>query len=150
MIKICNPDSDWKDIVYFYSKSTFIIHDLQTRNETVFHFNEDLKVFTRKDTSLISVVTRNRIKCSLFVKEAFSSFKEGHKTLSVFTKPYDNSYTRTDRLTCLFCIILMTLLVDIVYYDSDNSTIQNDLIQIGSFKITAEQVSPSFIFNYDA
>ncbi len=147
MIKFCNPDFDWKDIVYFYSKSTFVIHNLQTRDETIFHLNEDLKVFTRKDTSLVSVVTRKRIKCSFFVKEAFSSFKEGHKTLSVFTKPYENSYTRTDRLTCLFCIILMTLLLDIVYYDSDNSTIQSNLIQINSFTITAEQVSHNFISN---
>lgn len=66
--------------------------------------------------------------------------------MSVFTKPANSSFTRTDRLTCCFVLLYMTMLMNIMYYGMASDETSSDGLKIGPLNITPAQVF--IFFNY--
>lgn len=77
----------------------------------------------------------------LLEKETKDKLNDKHLWLSIFTRPIQSSFTRTERLTCCFVLLYMSMLMNIMYYDSmpsDESA--NDGLKIGPINITIQQV----------
>ena len=72
-------------------------------------------------------------------KNAKAKLSDGHMWFSIFARPPHSSFTRTDRLTCCFVLLFISMLMNIMYYGEANKSNEDGLV-IGQIKITAEQV----------
>lgn len=75
----------------------------------------------------------------LLAKEAKQKFTDGHLWFSVFTRPVNSSFTRLERVTCVFVLLYLTMLMNILYYGVSTSNNSGGL-QIGPLLFTVEQV----------
>ena len=119
-----------------------IVHDLQTREKFYFFCNEWFAV--EKGDGLVDRLLfiaghsqKTELKY-LLRKRTMDSFKDGHLWFSVLARPVQSSFTRLDRLTCCFVLLYVSMLFNVVYYgSSDSSSIG---LVVGPFSFTAEQV----------
>ena len=66
---------------------------------------------------------------------------DDHLWYSIFARPTASSFTRTDRLTCCFVFIFISMLMNIMYYGmGSNSENTNGDLKFGPFYFTTEQV----------
>ena len=78
-------------------------------------------------------------------KQAYHSVSEGHLWFSIFSRPPSQRFTRVQRCTCCFVLLLTSMLLNILYYDqtqeskSNNSTTGG--LALGTIHITPQQVS---------
>lgn len=77
----------------------------------------------------------------LLEKESKDKLRDGHLWLSVLTRPLHSSFTRTDRLTCCFVLLYMSMLMNIVYYGVQSDTSSLGGLKIGPFNLKIEQVN---------
>jgi polycystin 1L2 len=79
----------------------------------------------------------------LLEKETKYKLNDGHMWYSIISRPIYSSFTRTERLTCCFVLLYMSMLMNIMYYDlqSDDTNNTNDGIKIGLLNITPQQVN---------
>ena len=75
----------------------------------------------------------------LMSKNTKDKLKEDHLWLSIFTKPVSSSFSRLDRTTCVFVLLCISMLVNILYYDLDTTSINSGL-EFGPFKLTPQLV----------
>ena len=77
-------------------------------------------------------------------KQAYHSMSEGHLWFSIFSRPPSNKFTRAQRCTCCFVLLLMAMLLNILYYDQAADAKANanatNSIAIGPLFITPQQV----------
>jgi hypothetical protein len=75
-------------------------------------------------------------------KQAYHSISEDHLWFSIFSRPPSNKFTRVQRCTCCFVLLLMTMLLNILYYDqaTDAKANTSNSIAFGPFYINSEQV----------
>lgn len=78
-------------------------------------------------------------------KQAYHSISEGHLWLSIFSRPPSNKFTRVQRCTCCFVLLLTAMLLNILYYDqaaeAKTNTKASASLSLGPLYITPEQVS---------
>ncbi len=69
---------------------------------------------------------------------------EGHIWFSVFSRPPSNKFTRVQRCTCCFVLLLTAMLLNILYYDqaaeAKANTNTSSSLALGPLYITSEQV----------
>ena len=65
-------------------------------------------------------------------------FSEGHMWLSVLTKPPKSKFTRVQRTTCCLCLLMSAMLVNALFYKTDQDA--DPTIQIGPLKFSWRQV----------
>ena len=81
----------------------------------------------------------------LLSKQAYHSISEGHLWFSIFSRPPSNKFTRVQRCTCCFVLLLLSMFLNIMYYDlkketaAKNSTSTTGLT-LGPLLINSEQV----------
>ena len=117
---------------------------MQTREKAYFICNKWLAV-DKEDFSISRLIP---VSCSaqkeefsyLFEKNAKAKLSDGHMWFSIFARPPHSSFTRTDRLTCCFVLLFLSMLMNIMYYGQVN-TENKDGLTIGPIKITAEQAN---------
>ena len=82
-------------------------------------------------------------------KQAYHSMSEGHLWFSIFSRPPSNKFTRVQRCTCCFVLLLTAMLLNILYYDQANEAKDktSNSLAFGPLYITPEQVC--FIFSTD-
>jgi hypothetical protein len=77
-------------------------------------------------------------------KQAYHSISDDHLWFSIFSRPPSNKFTRVQRCTCCFVLLLMAMLLNILYYDQQSDAKANknasNSITFGPFYITPEQV----------
>ena len=120
-----------------------VVHDLQTRVKDYFICNKWLAI-DKEDFSINILIP---VSCSeqknefkyLFEKKTKEKLSDGHMWFSIFARPPHSSFTRTDRLTCCFVLLFISMLMNIMYYGEANKSNEDGLV-IGPIKITAEQV----------
>jgi polycystin 1L2 len=76
----------------------------------------------------------------LFKKETQAKLSDGHLWFSLLVRPVQSTFTRLDRLTCVFVLLVVSMLANIIYYGTDKSSNPNAL-KLGPFMLTPEQVS---------
>ena len=121
-----------------------IVHDLQTREKSYFICNKWLAI--DKEDSPINVLLpvcgnaqKNNLKY-LLEKQSTDKLIDSHMWLSVFTRPVHSSFTRTDRLTCCFVLLCMSMLMNIMHYGMQSESPPQDGLKLGPISITPEQV----------
>jgi uncharacterized membrane protein len=85
---------------------------------------------------------------SALEKKQFSSKKALHKVAdhhlwySIFSRPPSQRFTRVQRCTCCFVLLLLSMCLNILYYDQSksNSTATNGIIRLGPIEIPLQQV----------
>ena len=66
---------------------------------------------------------------------------DDHLWISIIAKPSVSSFTRLDRLTCAFVLLLITMLANIIYYEADTSA------KTDEFTITPQQIGIGIMTN---
>lgn len=152
-MRICHDNNGKGEKASWFLKF-IIVHDLQTRDKYYFICNKWFAL--DKDDCQINrllPVALNEQKTEfnyLLEKETKDKLNDGHLWLSIFTRPLYSSFTRTDRLTCCFVILYMSMLMNIMYYgmsSSDNDDSSTDGLKIGPLSITPQQISIGIITN---
>ena len=145
-LRICHDNSGKGEMASWYLKF-IVFHDLQTRDKSYFIFNKWLAL--DEDDGLIDrklPISLSKQKSEfkyLFEKETKDKFKDGHLWFSLFTRPPHSSFTRTNRLTCCFVLLYLTMLMNIMYYDLQSGNSADDGTNKSSFSI--QQVN---LFDY--
>ena len=120
-----------------------IVHDLQTREKYYFICNKWLAV--DKDDGLVDRIlpaAGDKQKTELrylIEKQTKEKMSDGHLWFSIMARPTLSSFTRTDRLTCCFVLMYLTMMVNILYYEQDQS-VNTGSLRIGPFSISQAQV----------
>lgn len=134
-----------------------VVHDLQTRDKSYFICNNWLAIEGENTpTNILLPVAGNAQKHQLkyiLEKQSKEKLADTHMWLSVFTRPVHSTFTRTDRLTCCFVTLCISLLMNILYYDLKSESTSQDALKIGPIKITFEEVEnfkakKNFLLNY--
>jgi hypothetical protein len=120
-----------------------IVNDLDKRTRSFFICEQWLAV--EKEDGLLE----RRIKTAghkektqltyLFKKETQSKLSDGHLWFSLIARPVQSTFSRLDRLTCIFVLMVVSMLANIIYYGTDKSSSPNAL-KIGPFMLTPMQV----------
>ena len=134
-----------------------IVHDLQTRDKTYFICNKWLAL-DREDGSInrllsVSGSAQKNDFSYLFEKQTKEKLSDGHMWFSIFLRPAHSSFTRTDRLTCCFVLLFLSMLMNILYYGTSTTAPADQSLKIGPISITPQQVNYYFyifdkIFNH--
>jgi polycystin 1L2 len=120
-----------------------IVHDLQTREKYYFICNKWLSV-EYENSSLdqvlpVALAKQKKELAYLIEKETTDNLRDGHLWFSLISRPILNPFSRVDRLTCIFVLMCITGLVNIIYYDMDKSP-ATGLLKIGPFQLSTTQV----------
>jgi hypothetical protein len=124
---------------YFISKLNLTVHDLLTREENQLCFKKSNKMFCviqKQDNN-------NKLSLNCIASNAFSKLKDKHNLFSIFSKPLYSPFSRTDRLTCLFTLLYMALLIELIFYDAEansNSLADEATKNYFKFEITPQTV----------
>ena len=126
-----------------------VVHDLQTREKSYFICNKWLAI-DKDDYSISRLIpvcgnAQKEEFSYLFEKNTKAKLSDGHMWFSIFARPPNSSFTRTDRLTCCFVLLFLSMLMNIMYYGEVNTSKEDGLV-IGAIKITPEQVSKKIYF----
>ena len=114
--KITNEES------YFFSDLKIAINDLNTREEKLFNFQQLTLMFSPKQEE----IEHHNLTFGCITSKTTSAIKNDHELFSIFNKPYNSPFSRTDRLTCFFTFLFMGLLMEIIYYDMEPESLNNN------------------------
>ncbi len=125
-----------------------IVHDLQTKERFYFLCERWFAVEKGdgKIDRLLTVATDSQKANLQYLaqKQIKNNIADNHLWLSIFTRPAASSFTRLDRVTCVFVLLFMSMLMNILYYGVAAASKAQGLV-IGPFSISPEQVN-LFIF----
>jgi polycystin 1L2 len=120
-----------------------VVKDLQTNEKFTFICNKWFAV--EKDDGKIDrlIFVANKEQRTefkyLLQKQAKLKFSDGHLWFSIVGRPTFSSFSRMDRVTCVFVLLYLTMLMNILYYQVAKSNTSNGL-QIGPLFLSVEQV----------
>lgn len=141
-IRVWHDNSGKGNMASWYLKY-IVVHDLQTRNK--FYFLCENWLAVEKSDGVIDRILpvagekqKSEIRY-LIKKQAKQNMSDGHLWFSIFARPAQSSFTRLDRVTCCFVVLCITMLINILYYGLDTA-VHSGGLEIGPFKLTAEQV----------
>ncbi|CAF1035223.1 unnamed protein product [Adineta ricciae] len=129
-----------------------IVRDLQTLDKSYFICQRWLAV--EKDDGMIERVLpvageyQRQEFSYLLSKQAYHSVAEGHLWFSIFSRPPSNRFTRVQRCTCCFVLLLTSMLLNILYYDqvaAAKASVNTASLAFGPLHITPEQISVGVI-----
>ena len=127
-----------------------IIEDTQTKEEYFFIcekwlcFERDEGVVFRR-LNVCCDKEKTQIKY-LLSKHTKSKLSDNHLWFSVFARPVQSNFNRTDRLTCILVLLNMTMLMNILYFGVNDLSREDALLTIGTIVITKSQVSLLYSF----
>jgi hypothetical protein len=56
----------------------------------------------------------------LFFSETQRNLSDTHLWVSVFSRPKRSSFSRVQRLSCIMCLLLATMMADAMFYQTDS------------------------------
>jgi hypothetical protein len=120
-----------------------VIKDLQT-NAKYYFINEKWLAIDKQDGQIERLIPAcgNEQKKEfkyLLSSQTKQNLSDNHLWFSIFARPAYSSFSRLDRLTCCFVLLVMSMLLNILYYGLDKSS-QADGLRIGPFYLTPQQV----------
>ena len=142
-LRICH-DNSGKGFMASWFLKFIVVQDLQTREKFYFICNDWLDI-NRENGSinrLLSVAgdaQKTDFKY-LFEKQTKEKLSDGHMWFSIIGRPVQSSFTRTDRLTCCFVLLFLSMMMNILYYGVSQTAPDSESLVIGPVKITPQQV----------
>ena len=121
-----------------------IVHDLQTREKFFFICEKWLAI--EKSDGLIDRIVfvaseeeKNELEF-LLKKEANDNLRDNHLWYSIVARPVNSSFSSIDRLTCCFVLLFISMLMNIIYYDSLENSEKSHEFRMGPIRISFEEV----------
>jgi hypothetical protein len=128
-IKIWHDNLGKKEMASWYLKHV-VVHDLQTRKKDYFICEKWFAVETQdgKLDRLIPVSGEKQKKefGYLLIKQAREKITDGYLWFSIFSKPIQSPFTRTDRTTNCFLLLYLIMLSNIINFTLINSATSSD------------------------
>jgi polycystin 1L2 len=143
-MKIWHDNSGKGDNASWYLKH-IIVNDLQTNEKCYFICEKWLAIEKgdgrmERDLYVACEPQRTELKY-LIQKQARESLTDSHLWLSIFNRPVNSSFTRSDRVTCGIVFIYISMLINVFYYQQSSALYQSKQIDLVIFTITTEQVN---------
>jgi polycystin 1L2 len=128
-----------------------VINDLTTQDKFVFICESWLAV-ERDDGKIERVLPTagNKERSDLMYlikKQTKDKLSDNHLWFSLIGRPVPNAFGRLDRLTCIFVLLCLSMLANIMYYGSSSDALNPNAVNIGPFTFTPEQVFLKLIAN---
>ncbi len=124
-----------------------IVKDMTTQSKFYFICNDWLAV-DKSDGSIQRAlsVAGDKQKLDfkyLVAKQANTNLRDNHLWFSVWAKSVTSTFSRVDRLTCCLLLLCLSMLLNILYYESEQSAIKENpnSLKIGPLTLTPEQVN---------
>ena len=76
---------------------------------------------------------------TLFLAQTSKGFTDDHLWFSVAMRPARSHFTRCQRLSCCFCVLLCTMLANAMFYNQDKA-VAGSQISIGKFRFSWRQL----------
>jgi polycystin 1L2 len=83
----------------------------------------------------------------LMKKETKDKLSDDHLWYSLIARPIPSSFGRLDRLTCIFVLLCVSMLANIMYYGTDRNTSNPNALNIGPFTLSPEQIGIGIMTN---
>ncbi|CAF1602837.1 unnamed protein product, partial [Adineta ricciae] len=121
-----------------------IVRDLQTMETS--HFICQRWLAVEKDDGKIERIllaasnAEQREFSYVLSKQAYEKFSNGHLWFSIFFRSPSNQFTRVQRCTCCFVLLLISMFLNIMYYDLSNDTSNGTDLSIGVLRINSQQI----------
>ncbi|CAL8267238.1 unnamed protein product [Lota lota] len=133
-------DNSGSDPGWYVNK--VVVKDLQTEQKWYFLCNCWLAVDVG-DCMLdmvFPVATEMDLKgfSNLFYSKTFSGFNDGHLWYSVVSRPPSSPFTRVQRVSCCFSLLLCTMLTSIMFYGVPQDP-SEQVMDVGSIEFTWQQ-----------
>ena len=144
-VRIWHDNTGKRDMASWYLKY-IIVHDLQTRQKDYFLLEDWLAVEKsdgKIDRTLFVACEKQKTDLKFLVqKELRDKLRDDHLWFSIFSRPVQSTFSRSDRVTCAFVILFISMLMNIMYYDlgSANDSAKTSGLKLGPFYLTVEQV----------
>lgn len=109
-------------LLYGRYLSQLFVKDVHTNKTWTFIYNDWLAVdrgSLLQTTASVSSVSKEELakkRQHNFTVKSTRDLREGHLWISIFSKPARSTFTRVQRLTCGLCLLLMTMLTNIMFY----------------------------------
>ncbi|CAF1309622.1 unnamed protein product [Rotaria magnacalcarata] len=129
-----------------------IVRDLQTTEK--FHFICQKWFAVEKGDGAIDYVLpvageyQKQELSYVLSKQAYHSVSDDHLWFSIFSRPPSNKFTRVQRCTCCFVLLLTSMFLNILYYDQSNDADTNTntrSLALGPLYISPEQIGIGII-----
>jgi polycystin 1L2 len=121
-----------------------VINDLSTQNKYVFICERWFAVELddgKIERVLSSAGQKERGDLKFLIKkQTKDKLSDAHLWFSLVARPVPNAFGRLDRLTCIFVLLCITMLANIMYYGSSSNTLSPNAVNIGPFTFTPEQI----------
>ena len=122
--------------------SEILVVDNQTGEQWLFNCNRWLSL-ERDDGNTTRVFYTDDNKEDKGFKRTFSTlrrsgFADDHLWLSVICKQPRNHFTRVQRASCCWCLLLLSMVTSAMFYETENA--KQRKIQIGPFQVTSSQL----------
>ncbi|KAG7327235.1 hypothetical protein KOW79_008841 [Hemibagrus wyckioides] len=129
-------DPDW-----FLQKVT--VQDLQTRQFWHFLCNTWLK--GSGDTPCkrtFNPAKKNEITSfgNLFQARTSTGFRDEHIWMSAVNPPRHSPFTRVQRISCCMCLLLCTMVINIMFWNIPKDGESPVIVKLGSFQLTWQQI----------
>ncbi|KAI5101376.1 polycystic kidney disease protein 1-like 2, partial [Silurus meridionalis] len=129
-------DPDW-----FLQKVT--VQDLQTRQFWHFLCNTWLK--GNGDTPCkrtFNPAKKNEITSfgNLFHARTSTGFRDEHIWISIVNPPRHSPFTRVQRVSCCMCLLLCTMVINIMFWNIPKDGESPVIVKLGSFELTWQQI----------
>ena len=124
------------------------MHDLQTRDKFYFLCENWLAVEKSDglvDRTLFLACEKQKTEMNFLLRKTTTDqLRDNHLWYSVYLRPVNSTFTRSDRLTCCFVLMFVSMLMNIMYYDALPDSNSDTSLQIASLRITREEVTFNF------
>lgn len=82
---------------------------------------------------------------NIFFSDTRKRLTDSHLWISVFARPNKSSYSRVQRLSCLFSLLMMSMLASAMFYQADGTVKVAQGYRLGPFKFTTHEMYISVI-----
>jgi polycystin 1L2 len=121
-----------------------VINDLTTQNKYVFICEQWFAVELNDglvDRVIPSAGQKERGDLKYLIKkQTKEKLSDAHLWFSLIARPVPNAFGRLDRLTCIFVLLCISMLANIMYYGSSSNSLNPNALNIGPFTFTPEQI----------
>ncbi|RNA05799.1 polycystic kidney disease 1-like 2 [Brachionus plicatilis] len=148
LCRIYQDNSGRTDAASSWYLKYVIVSDLKTNEKYHFICEKWLDISNGQIDQRIPVSGEEKLKnlAYLLKRQTKDKISDEHLWFSLITKPRLSNFSRIDRLTCCFVLLFTTMLTNILYYEVDKST-KSGGIELGPFRLTAEQIGIGIISN---
>ncbi|XP_053368674.1 polycystic kidney disease protein 1-like 2 [Clarias gariepinus] len=117
-----------------------IVQDLQTRQ--IWHFLCNTWIKGNGDKRTFNPAKKNEITSfgNLFHARTSTGFRDEHIWMSIVNPPRHSPFTRVQRVSCCMCLLLCTMVINIMFWNIPKDGESPVIVKIADFQLTWQQI----------